>query len=66
MSYKRGAKRFISLGEMSPIDFTGFSASSQRKTQWPRPAKSTAASGRAAAVCGVAWILRLGNGAAIH
>ena len=35
-AYGPGAKRFISPCEMPPADFTGFSASSQRKTQWPQ------------------------------
>jgi len=30
-TYDQGAKRFVSLGEMTGVDFIGFSASSRRR-----------------------------------
>ena len=32
-AYDGGAKRFVSLGEMTPVDFAGFSASSRPKRE---------------------------------
>jgi hypothetical protein len=57
-AYYRLAKPFVSLSEMNPFAFAGFSASSRSKTQWREIERLRGWRG------GRCTSLRLGNGAA--